>query len=55
MPALLAAMRTIRPIEADQQGENQAGIMGDLFLPFLARYVPGAEASSPCGCSSSAC
>jgi AcrR family transcriptional regulator len=44
---LLSVMRTIRPIEADQQGENQAGIIGDLILPFLARYAPGAEAFDP--------
>jgi AcrR family transcriptional regulator len=44
---LLAAMRTIRPIEADQQGDNQAGIMGHLILPFLARYLPNAEAFDP--------
>jgi AcrR family transcriptional regulator len=45
--ALLTAMRAIRPIEADQQGESQAGIMGELILPFLKHYVPGAEAVDP--------
>jgi AcrR family transcriptional regulator len=44
---LLAAMRAIRPIEADQQGENQAGIMGELILPFLGRYLPSAETADP--------
>jgi AcrR family transcriptional regulator len=44
---LLRAMRSIRPIEADQQGENQVGIMAELFLPFLARYAPGAENLDP--------
>jgi AcrR family transcriptional regulator len=44
---LLAAMRAIRPIEADQQGENQAGIMGELILPFLRRYMPNAEVVDP--------
>jgi AcrR family transcriptional regulator len=44
---LLGAMRAIRPIEADQQGENQAGIMGELILPFLKRYMPNAEMVDP--------
>jgi AcrR family transcriptional regulator len=44
---LLAAMRAIRPIEADQQGDNQEGIMGDLILPFLARYTREAGTPDP--------
>lgn len=44
---LLAAMRSIRPIETDQQGNNQTGIMGDLLLPFLTRYAPGAQSLEP--------
>jgi AcrR family transcriptional regulator len=44
---LLLAMRAIRPIEADQQGENQAGIMGNLILPFLARFAPDTAAIEP--------
>ncbi|WP_054313853.1 TetR/AcrR family transcriptional regulator [Mesorhizobium sp. 1M-11] len=44
---LLAAMRSIRPIEADQQGNNQAGITGDLLVPFFARYAPGAQNLKP--------
>ena len=38
---LLSAMRSIRPIEADQHGGNAPGIVDGLLLPFLARYVPG--------------
>lgn len=37
---LLRAMRAIRPIEADQKGDAQQGIMYELFMPFLARYLP---------------
>ena len=44
---LLAAMRAIRPVEADQQGENQADIMGDLILPFLVRYTRKAQTPDP--------
>jgi AcrR family transcriptional regulator len=44
---LLAAMRTIRPIEADHYGGNQAGILRDLFLPFFQRYLPAAVAIEP--------
>lgn len=44
---LLAAMRAIRPIEADQQGENQAGIARDLILPFFARYRRDARPPDP--------
>ena len=44
---LLAAMRSIRPIEADQQGGGQTGITGDLLLPFLARYVPSQQSVEP--------
>ncbi|MGE0500894.1 MAG: TetR/AcrR family transcriptional regulator [Rhizobiaceae bacterium] len=38
--SLLGAMRSIRPIEADQQGENLPGIVEGLLIPFLARYLP---------------
>ena len=44
---LLSAMRAIRPIEADQMGENQAGIMADLILPFMARLTSDAAALEP--------
>jgi AcrR family transcriptional regulator len=44
---LLSAMRTIRPIEADQTGGNQAGILHELFLPFFQRYLPGAASIEP--------
>lgn len=44
---LLAAMRSIRPIEADQLGENQAAIMADLILPFLARLASDTAALEP--------
>lgn len=44
---LLSAMRAIRPIEADQLGTNQPGIMGNLILPFLARFAPDAAALDP--------
>ena len=33
---LLRAMRRIRPIDADQEASNQMGVMGELFLPFIA-------------------
>lgn len=42
---LLSAMRTIRPVGADQHGGNQAGILRDLFLPFLVRFLPAAAAA----------
>jgi AcrR family transcriptional regulator len=41
---LLAAMRAIRPIEADQGGSNEVSIIGDLLAPFLAKFAPGAAA-----------
>jgi AcrR family transcriptional regulator len=44
---LLSAMRAIRPTEADQLGGNQAGILRDLFLPFLRIYLPGAATLEP--------
>ena len=44
---LLSAMRAIRPIEADQLGENQAGILGKLIVPFLARFAADAAAPEP--------
>lgn len=44
---LLAAMRSIRPIETDQQADGQTGITGNLLVPFLARYVPGSESLEP--------
>lgn len=44
---LLAAMRSIRPIEVDQQGDDQTGITGNLLVPFLARYAPGSESLEP--------
>ncbi|PLP60048.1 hypothetical protein CYK37_07695 [Mesorhizobium loti] len=44
---LLAAMRSIRPIEADQQADAQTGITGNLLAPFLVRYVPGSENLEP--------
>lgn len=39
---LLAAMRAIRPIEADQEGGNEASITADLLAPFLEKFAPGA-------------
>lgn len=44
---LLAAMRATRPIEADQHGENEPGIVARLFLPFLARYLPPGATIGP--------
>lgn len=44
---LLAAMRSIRPIEADQQANAHGGITGDLLMPFLARYLPGSQHLEP--------
>jgi len=38
---LLAAMRSIRPIEADQSGNNEASIVGDILAPFLGKFMPG--------------
>ncbi len=39
---LLRAMRGIRPIAADQR-VNADGIVGEIFVPFLARFAPGAS------------
>ena len=36
---LLKAMRAIRPIEADQTGNNETTIVGGLLLPFWQRYA----------------
>ncbi|MGE0283896.1 MAG: TetR/AcrR family transcriptional regulator [Rhizobiaceae bacterium] len=36
---LLKAMRAIRPIEADQSGNNEVTIVGALLLPFWQRYA----------------
>jgi AcrR family transcriptional regulator len=44
---LLKAMRAIRPIEADQKGDAQQGILYDLFMPFLARYLPDVTSVAP--------
>lgn len=44
---LLAAMRSIRPIETDQQTDAHTGITGDLLVPFLARYATGPESLEP--------
>lgn len=44
---LLAAMRATRPIEADQHGDNEPGIVARLFLPFLARYLPPGTTIEP--------
>jgi AcrR family transcriptional regulator len=44
---LLAAMRSIRPIEADQQTDAHTGITGNLLVPFLARYAPGSQSLEP--------
>ena len=41
---LLAAMRAIRPIAADQSGNNETAIVGDLLAPFLQKFTGGAEA-----------
>lgn len=40
---LLQAMRTIRPVAADQ-GANQDRVTGEIVVPFLARFAPGADA-----------
>lgn len=37
---LLAAMRAIRPVEADQRGGEAADIIGDLIAPLIARHAP---------------
>ena len=36
---LLKAMRALRPIEADQSGNNAVTIVDSLLAPFLARYA----------------
>lgn len=43
---LLAAMRSIRPIEADQSGNNEASIVSDILAPFLAKFAPGTAPDS---------
>lgn len=39
---LLAAMRAIRPVEADQSGGNEVSITANLLAPFLEKFAPGA-------------
>lgn len=39
---LLAAMRAIRPVAADQGGNNEVTIVGDLLRPFLQKFAGGA-------------
>jgi AcrR family transcriptional regulator len=41
---LLQAMRTIRPVAADQEA-NQDRVTREIFAPFLTRFAPGADAS----------
>lgn len=36
---LLRAMRALRPVEADQAGNNEITIVGDLLLPFWRLYA----------------
>ena len=43
---LLAAMRAIRPVAADQGGNNEVTIVGDLLAPFLQKYA-GETAMDP--------
>lgn len=38
---LLAAMRAIRPVAADQGGNNEVTIVGDLLRPFLQKFAGG--------------
>lgn len=38
---LLAAMRAIRPVAADQGGSNEITIVGDLLRPFLQKFAGG--------------
>lgn len=38
---LLAAMRAIRPVAADQGGNNEITIVGDLLRPFLQKFAGG--------------
>jgi len=44
---LLAAMRALRPIEADQGGGNEASIVGDIVAPFLQKFSAGSGAVDP--------
>lgn len=44
---LLAEMRKIRPVEADQHGINEAGILRALFLPFFEKFLPDAPPVDP--------
>ena len=39
---LLAAMRAVRPVAADQGGNNEVTIVGDLLAPFLQKFAGGA-------------
>ncbi|MGE3306750.1 MAG: TetR/AcrR family transcriptional regulator [Rhizobiaceae bacterium] len=48
---LLVAMRAIRPTETDQHGAAQSGILRDVFLPFLARYLPDSASTAPASLS----
>lgn len=43
---LLAAMRAIRPVAADQGGNNEITIVGDLLRPFLQKFA-GETAMDP--------
>lgn len=40
---LLSAMRKIRPIDADQAGDNETTIISELLLPFWRRFAPANE------------
>ncbi|HTV69515.1 MAG TPA: TetR/AcrR family transcriptional regulator [Rhizobiaceae bacterium] len=44
---LLAEMRKLQPVEADQHGINQSGILRDLFLPFFERFLPDTPPADP--------
>lgn len=41
--ALLVAMRAIRPVAADQDGGDRAGISARLFQPFMLKFLPHAR------------
>lgn len=41
-PGLLKAMRSIRPVDADQGGGNEVSITHDLIAPFLTRHIGSA-------------
>lgn len=43
---LLRAMRAIRPVEADQSGNNEVTIVGDIVAPFLEKFT-GAVPDDP--------